>query len=535
MQTQLTTDAKNGNATVNDFSFTYDDAGNLLSKLDDDITKQTYTYDALNRTASFTDNAVGATTNYIYNYADQRIGKTGATTLTSVWSGGMITLDITNISQPSTNRLYINSGENYGMVVNGSYKPRTANAQGDTAYNTTTFNDIVNFDQYGNQNNGQVLTDESNPYGYRGYYGDVESGNYYLNARYYDPQIQRFTQSDTYRGNNPYAYCGGDPVNRTDPSGHYTVGDKVKAYGYGTADSYGGGAHTRSFNGETLTIAKMVSGNGRTRIYGLSQNGKTGSANVIGWFTEKQFTAGGGKSKLSGSSVTPPTPKPSGGKSSEGSSSSRESSESALTPYEKDLILEMSGSLNLKFEINNEITIKLNEGITVYLGFHKVAFKSVTTPCYHATLYIFVTPSARQYYLYDSNFIEYSSGIKYTTIGGTSSKEGPGKGNPLTGYLVGEFNRPTDLKIATKTEMIKLNITDLDKLFRLVANFNANNSNGTLKYAILATGKQYNSSSFMRGLLNAYGLDIGDRYSATLFWVNQYAGWNKPAPIEYYL
>ncbi|MDD4414843.1 MAG: hypothetical protein PHR14_09945 [Oscillospiraceae bacterium] len=212
LQTQLTTDAKNGNATVNDFSFTYDDAGNLLSKLDDDITKQTYTYDALNRTASFTDNAVGETTNYIYNYADRRIGKTGATTLTSIWSGGMITLDITNISQPSTNRLYINGGVNYGMVVNYSYMPRTANAQGDTAFNTTPGNDIVNFDQYGNQNNGQALTDESNPYGYRGYYGDVESGNYYLSARYYDPEIQRFTQPDTYRGNNPYAYSNGDPV-----------------------------------------------------------------------------------------------------------------------------------------------------------------------------------------------------------------------------------------------------------------------------------------------------------------------------------
>lgn len=44
-------------------------------------------------------------------------------------------------------------------------------------------------------------------------------------ARSYDPMLQGFLSKDPYSpfgmgGVNPYAFCGGDPVNRTDPSGH---------------------------------------------------------------------------------------------------------------------------------------------------------------------------------------------------------------------------------------------------------------------------------------------------------------------------
>ena len=36
----------------------------------------------------------------------------------------------------------------------------------------------------------------NNPFRYRGYYYDVESGLYYLNSRYYDPQTGRFINAD---------------------------------------------------------------------------------------------------------------------------------------------------------------------------------------------------------------------------------------------------------------------------------------------------------------------------------------------------
>ena len=46
-----------------------------------------------------------------------------------------------------------------------------------------------------------------------------------MNARYYDPTTGRFISQDSYRGDGErfwhlYAYCNGDPVNYTDPTGH---------------------------------------------------------------------------------------------------------------------------------------------------------------------------------------------------------------------------------------------------------------------------------------------------------------------------
>jgi len=56
---------------------------------------------------------------------------------------------------------------------------------------------------------------------------DAESGLYYYNARYYDPELGRFIQPDTLLPNlfnpqtyNRYSYCVNDPLRYTDPTGH---------------------------------------------------------------------------------------------------------------------------------------------------------------------------------------------------------------------------------------------------------------------------------------------------------------------------
>ena len=79
-----------------------------------------------------------------------------------------------------------------------------------------------------------VVTEETgtanNPIRYAGYQYDEETGNYYLNARYYRPDIARFLQEDTYRGqaNDPlslnlYTYVSNNPLIYHDPTGHYPV------------------------------------------------------------------------------------------------------------------------------------------------------------------------------------------------------------------------------------------------------------------------------------------------------------------------
>ena len=61
-----------------------------------------------------------------------------------------------------------------------------------------------------------------NPYRYRSYYYDRETGLYYLQARYYNPNWGRFISPDPVLdttnavGCNLYVYCGNEPVNRLD-------------------------------------------------------------------------------------------------------------------------------------------------------------------------------------------------------------------------------------------------------------------------------------------------------------------------------
>ena len=65
-----------------------------------------------------------------------------------------------------------------------------------------------------------------NPFRYRGYYYDTESGLYYLNSRYYDPEIGRFVNADNLLSmvdsalrKNLFAYCFNNAVNLADGAG----------------------------------------------------------------------------------------------------------------------------------------------------------------------------------------------------------------------------------------------------------------------------------------------------------------------------
>ena len=71
---------------------------------------------------------------------------------------------------------------------------------------------------------------KKNPFRYRGYYFDAESSMYYLQSRYYDPEIRRFVSADkvdiTFCGEslcnkNLYAYCDGNPIVRVEISGGF--------------------------------------------------------------------------------------------------------------------------------------------------------------------------------------------------------------------------------------------------------------------------------------------------------------------------
>lgn len=78
-----------------------------------------------------------------------------------------------------------------------------------------------------------------NPFHYRSYYYDTETGLYYLQSRYYNPEINRFIskddasyhESETEVNGNLYAYANDNPVMNVDPSGYSMVREDSLAYG----------------------------------------------------------------------------------------------------------------------------------------------------------------------------------------------------------------------------------------------------------------------------------------------------------------
>lgn len=111
-----------------------------------------------------------------------------------------------------------------------------------------TYNLIAkySYDSWGNiiaitdGNNNDISSISSNianinPFRYRSYYYDKETGWYYLNSRYYNPIWGRFINIDgIINGNNLidgnlYSYCSNDPINKIDMNGQSTLGKLVKS------------------------------------------------------------------------------------------------------------------------------------------------------------------------------------------------------------------------------------------------------------------------------------------------------------------
>ena len=115
------------------------------------------------------------------------------------------------------------------------------NIQGDITSIIDTEGNIIctyAYDGYGNHivldENGKEDTSLTsighlNPFRYRGYYFDEESGLYYLNNRYYDPETGRFISPDILtildetkgqiNGLNLYMYCRNNPIMYVDHNG----------------------------------------------------------------------------------------------------------------------------------------------------------------------------------------------------------------------------------------------------------------------------------------------------------------------------
>ncbi len=80
----------------------------------------------------------------------------------------------------------------------------------------------------------------NNPFRYKGYYLDLETGYYYCQARYYNPKLYSWLQPDSIiylnpkivTGLNLYCYCMNNPIMYIDPNGHSWKSFWQKAWDY---------------------------------------------------------------------------------------------------------------------------------------------------------------------------------------------------------------------------------------------------------------------------------------------------------------
>ena len=152
-----------------------------------------------------------------------------------IYAGGKLLRE--TISDGTTTKTldfsYDNVGMPYSLIYNSGTTTTTyyyiTNLQGDVMYLVDANGVQVaayDYDPYGKVITATGAMAEVNPLRYRGYYYDTETGFYYLQSRYYDPEICRFINADSYAstgqsylGYNMFAYCANNPIAYTDLEG----------------------------------------------------------------------------------------------------------------------------------------------------------------------------------------------------------------------------------------------------------------------------------------------------------------------------
>ena len=158
---------------------------------------------------------------YKYNIDGLRIKRSGnrSETVTYSYSGNKLILQ--QSSSLKLEFLYDEKDYLYGFIKNNNERYYyIRDALGNILGIINQNGQIVvqySYTSYGTCSiSGNTSLGNENPFRYKGYYYDVETSLYYLNTRYYDPEIGRFISPDSVdyldpqsiNGLNLYAYCG---------------------------------------------------------------------------------------------------------------------------------------------------------------------------------------------------------------------------------------------------------------------------------------------------------------------------------------
>ena len=172
------------------------------------------------------------TWNFTYDANGMRTSRTdGTTTYNYVYNGGL--LSKMTVGDNVLVFAYDASGAPMTVTYNGTIYYYLTNIQGDVVSIVDADGVLLVhyvYDAWGNLHATEGTMDDTlgviNPLRYRGYVYDQETELYYLQSRYYNPEIGRFLNADAYTstgqgfvGNNMFAYCLNNPSNYLDIHG----------------------------------------------------------------------------------------------------------------------------------------------------------------------------------------------------------------------------------------------------------------------------------------------------------------------------
>ncbi len=252
--------------------YSYDANGNMLSG-----PGKSLAWDGENRVSSVTDN--GLTTSFDYDPTGSRIRKGG-----TYYFGGLV-------ERSETGGLikYISLD---GRLVarrdgTGTYWFHADHVGSPRLMTNQTGAKIAS---YAYAPFGETLSSSStvdNSIGFDGQRSDSESGLVYMNARYYDPVLARFTSADTIvpdtvnpQAYNRYSFVYNNPVSNTDPSGHLPVAAALIAATYVACTSTAAVVGAVAIAGALFTTAGYFMHDGLVSTVGSVLAGIDGSSAI---------------------------------------------------------------------------------------------------------------------------------------------------------------------------------------------------------------------------------------------------------------
>ena len=263
-------------------SYQYDPAGNLTQEqriVQEHAETRKYTYDAYNRNTEVRGEDFLHKNFYDAEGLRNRTEENGKAT-DFVYSGDML------YSEKEVNstreRRYILGNEYLGhedtvqdVTFSGEKQKQEysyiTDEQGSLRYILNADRQTETYQEYSAFGERIFQEGASSRLGYNSQMGDELTGLTYLRARYYKPEIGRFTQEDVIYddGFNLYAYCSSNPVIYCDPSGfaqlkcEYKAGDKTsrgREYSKHAADR----ANERGFDSQI--IDSIIDNNYKSRV-----------------------------------------------------------------------------------------------------------------------------------------------------------------------------------------------------------------------------------------------------------------------------